>query len=119
MSLSFSISVVLPGILQPNETIKKKIESYIPYTTHPPKSPLPSLTAFSSGQFQGLYPNDCPNLYPTTAASPEGRRVRFPNCTRSVMGYVGEEALAGVGYQISLGAVTNYAQDLCDVLIHV
>ena len=97
----------------------RKIESYIPYTNHPPKPPLPSSTAFSDGQFRGLYPDDRPNPDPTTAASHEGRRVRFLNCIWLGMRYIGEEALVGVGYQFSLGEVTNYAQDLRDVLIHV
>ena len=98
---------------------KEKIDSYIPYTTHSPKSPLLYLTAFSSGQFWGIYPNYHPNTYPTTAAYPEGRKLWFPNCIWSGIGHVREESPVVVGYQFSLGAVTNYAQDLRDVLIHI
>ena len=76
---------------------KEKWESYIPSTTHPPNSPHPSSSAFSGGLFRGLDPNYRPNPYPTTAASPEFRRVKFLNCIRSDMGRIGEEVPEGVG----------------------
>ena len=97
MSLSFCPSAVLPGIAQQNYTIKKKIDSYIPPTTNPPKSPITSSSAFSSGLFRGLGTNDQTNPDPATTAFPEDRRVRFQNCIRSDTGRVGEEAPEGVG----------------------
>ena len=54
--MSFHPSVVLLGVAQPNYAINKKRELhpiYLP-TTHPPKSPLLSSSAFSSRPLQGL-----------------------------------------------------------------
>ena len=53
--------------------------------------------------FQGIDPNYHPNPDPATATSPEGRRVRFPNCIRSDTGRVIEEAPEGVVYRFSTG----------------
>ena len=62
---------------------------------------IPS-SAFSSGLFQGLDPNDRPNPDPVTAASTEGQRVRLPNCIRSDTGRIREEAPEGVGSRFVL-----------------
>ena len=97
-SLSFRLYVVLMGIAQPNNTIKKR-DSYIPSTNHPPKYPLPSLSACSSGLFRGINTNDHPNPDPATSDSHEAQRVRFMNCIQSDTGRVREEFPEGVGSQ--------------------
>ena len=98
--MSFVPSVVLPSIAQPNNTIKKKRESYIPSTTHPPKPTLPSSSAFSGGLFRGIDTNDNPDPDPATAAFPEIQIVRLPNFIRLDSGRVGEEAPEGVGSRL-------------------
>ena len=94
MPFSFHPSYVLPGISQSNYTIKKKRKLHPIYhpTTHPSKSPLPSSSAFSGGLFQVINTNNCPDPEPVTSASPEGRRLIFPNCIWLDTGHVGEEA---------------------------
>ena len=103
MSLSFYQSVFLPVIAHPNDIKKKKRESYISSTTYPPKYPLPSSSAFSSGLFWGLNPNDCPNPYPATAAPPEGRIVKSPKYVLSDMGCAVEAFPERVGSQFGPG----------------
>ena len=105
MSLNFCPSVVMTGIAQPNNTIKK-IESYIPSTTQPlihTTPPLPSWSAFLSGLFRGIDPNDRLNPDPVTSSSLEERRIRLPNCVRSNMGRIREEYLEGLGSQFGPG----------------
>ena len=75
---------------------RRKRDSYIPYITQPPKSPLPSSSALCISLFQWLDPNDHTSLQPAFTASPEGWRVRFTNCIRSYTGRAGEESPEGV-----------------------
>ena len=49
--LSFRPYVVLPGVAQPNDTIKIKKESYTPSTSQPPIHSNPSLPSSSSWRF--------------------------------------------------------------------
>ena len=118
MSLSLCTYVVPMGIAQLNDTINGK-KSHIPYTNNPLKSPIPYSSTLSSGLFRGLNPNDRPNPDPATDVSPEGRKVRFPNCIRSDTGRIKEEVPEGVGSQFVPVAMKNYGQNLWEIMIRI
>ena len=84
-------------VLYNQTTQLKKVESYIPSTTHPPKYLLTSLSAFLIGLFWGLNRNECTYPDPAIAASPEAWILWFPKLHLIGYRHIVEEDLEGVG----------------------